>query len=441
MVYGTVCEELLVLSEEKARELARTRIAVEFASTWGEFYGLLPPGVRWELQNEIENEYGDEDHEFFASLRRQEPELPWSEAMARFRQLAPNRARSPLPDDKFQPLEQITLYADSDWPEWPGQAMEKDLPKVIIEKFGRFHPSFLDGDLLKLEASRQNQILWALRSLGKSVVKNEPLLLAASGVFSRLTPSQLRAVASSVLPPFWVKLFEAYLRRMAGRGDNWLDHEPSRRTGFGAGHRCLPTMFGDVDVGELAICGQCHQLKGAFREVEYNHHEEEDGMPIGYRPWNLYCGCTGPEAQTHSGLRIAELCRCCAAQLLPSGTKFSVWFCEECKEAVRRLNWSLQTYLIPIGPHSLQGGIQLSGLEAKNPGKVAAFAKRWNSLFARMDSLGDFALATTAERVANLGLDPGQDVPLLEYLDRLDRNPPDKTAAFHRLREYFRVNR
>ena len=56
----------------------------------------------------------------------------------------------------------------------------------------------------------------------------------------------------------------------------------------------------------------------------------------------------------------AELCRCCGLELLQSGCKWSVWFCNDCKPRVLKLNQSVGAWVIPIRRHSLMHGLSYS---------------------------------------------------------------------------------
>ena len=78
--------------------------------------------------------------------------------------------------------------------------------------------------------------------------------------------------------------------------------------------------------GELLICCRCLLLKGSV-----------PGRTDGARQ---FCDCTPVEvrqAQPRWGgdfNTYAELCRCCGLVLIRSGSRWSVWFCASCKEAV-----------------------------------------------------------------------------------------------------------
>jgi len=188
--------------------------------------------------------------------------------------------------------------------------------------------------------------------------------------------------------------------------------------------------------GEYAsfnICWVCYSLSGC---VWGNSEQHQD------------CDCAW--AQVRAGLRPApapwpgfdfpeavELCYCCGAEVLSSGSRWSVWFCEDCKEQVRLLHQRHRRHLIPIGRHSLMNGFGLAGRAAQDQAAVKEFTLRVSGLFDRMEVLKSWASAIVAEHVRTRGFEEGTDVLLKEYLDALVRQPVDKADAFERLCAYF----
>ncbi len=94
------------------------------------------------------------------------------------------------------------------------------------------------------------------------------------------------------------------------------------------------------------ICRSCHTLRGTWR---YQN-----------RKLQQHCECT--YARVRAGIQrapaqwpvcdfneVATLCDCCGAQLLESGSRWSIWFCRECKARIVALNMRYQRCLIPIG--------------------------------------------------------------------------------------------
>jgi hypothetical protein len=92
--------------------------------------------------------------------------------------------------------------------------------------------------------------------------------------------------------------------------------------------------------------------------------------------------------------------------------------CDECKARVRDLNHTLGRYVIPIGRHSLMGGIGIAGAEL-----AGADQRRRDVLIDRssiqaggwsesMDHLNEFAANRTVFLTDAVGLDATRDVRL-----------------------------
>ena len=162
------------------------------------------------------------------------------------------------------------------------------------------------------------------------------------------------------------------------------------------------------------LCGTCHEL---FEQ------EPQAGFPSAQ-----LCRCHPSDEPTWPRFDFNEhlrLCECCRLEPLRSGSRWSVWFCEECKTRVRSLNDRLGRYAIPIGRHSMMGGISLHGPELVSADDellrdlIDRFVDVTNGLWGAMDRLREFAADRTAVLVRGVGLHPGQDVRLTTWLQRL----------------------
>ena len=107
----------------------------------------------------------------------------------------------------------------------------------------------------------------------------------------------------------------------------------------------------------FTICPTCYRLQGRVSHVQ----------PGGDHPaLEQSCACARAEGR-RSGIvparwpgfdfnEVWTLCYSCGAALLESGSRWSVWFCEHCKERVRRLHQVCGAYVIPCGRHSMMAG-------------------------------------------------------------------------------------
>ena len=60
------------------------------------------------------------------------------------------------------------------------------------------------------------------------------------------------------------------------------------------------------------------------------------------------------------------MCNCCGIEVLRSGTRWSVWFCDTCKERVREVHSQYRAYLLPVGRHSVMAGFGVTAEEARS---------------------------------------------------------------------------
>lgn len=149
-----------------------------------------------------------------------------------------------------------------------------------------------------------------------------------------------------------------------------------------------PSLTGiDRDHRMFRICDVCQQPLGT---------EPQPGYPTPQR-----CACDRPaDEPVWPGFDYNEhlhLCMCCRGVALPSGSRWSVWFCRPCRDRVRLYNDRLGHVVIPIGRHSLMAGIGIRGVElseadgAEVDRLVARFVGRSFGLFSPMDRLWDVA--------------------------------------------------
>jgi hypothetical protein len=155
-------------------------------------------------------------------------------------------------------------------------------------------------------------------------------------------------------------------------------------------------------VGDAVVCGRCSLLRA---EVPGRFHQ--------------CCRCETPTSREpirgYDFAMAAELCRCCGAQLVASGSKYSVWFCQPCLQLVRGFNDQLGCYIIPIGRHSLHGRIALAGSAVENGRMVAEFVDRVGSWSERLGWIDAWSGSAVRYNRATLEMGIG-DVLLSTYL-------------------------
>jgi hypothetical protein len=183
--------------------------------------------------------------------------------------------------------------------------------------------------------------------------------------------------------------------------------------------------LGEVPAGRLLICRRCRLLKGPVPGRTDGAHQ--------------LCGCTPVEvrrAQPRWGgdhNTYAELCRCCGLVLLRSGSRWSVWFCRQCKEAVVVLNRSAGRCLIPVGRHSLMNGVAANAAQLCSDLGAIAFTDQLMTFFMTMDGLETWASTIVQRNLTSLGFDIERDSRLADYLDAVKSSSLSPTTAFEAL--------
>jgi hypothetical protein len=122
------------------------------------------------------------------------------------------------------------------------------------------------------------------------------------------------------------------------------------------------------------------------------------------------CGCqnrsreqTEPRWPRADFNTAVELCYSCAAEVILSGSRWSVFFCEDCRPRVFALNRSYGLAVIPYGRHSMMNGFGITGEDAKDPQKLATFTEGFNSLFDRIHRLHDWRTNLVRDYLARMG--------------------------------------
>ena len=172
-------------------------------------------------------------------------------------------------------------------------------------------------------------------------------------------------------------------------------------------------QWSEPQLERFLVCAECGELR-----------ERADGTPAALRQ---LCACELRELAAEGGRPIArwsgydfnlkaELCRLCAACLLRSGHRYSTWFCEPCREAVREAHERLGSYVIPLGRHSLHAGLRLNPRSPKREQtrqarELVAFM---HTLSDQIGALERWRASLVAGSLAEAGL--ASPAPLVDYL-------------------------
>jgi hypothetical protein len=185
VVYGLMPDPenyLLFIPRDRAVRIATLRESLQTAATWGEVRARLPEDlyrevVRRVLGNPFEPSRRLSFEQFYARRRRRQPGLSRDAAWRAYAALPPDR-RQPLPHEPF-PREHA--YGYEDWPPHPRHDMLKWIPRAIVERYGQFEPSFLDGDLLQFSPDDEAELVQAFARYGCLCIRDDTLVHRACG--------------------------------------------------------------------------------------------------------------------------------------------------------------------------------------------------------------------------------------------------------------------
>jgi hypothetical protein len=177
-----------------------------------------------------------------------------------------------------------------------------------------------------------------------------------------------------------------------------------------------------LELGALALCRACKRLRGPWRSTRASViHQQGCACRRVVREREPVASDDGAAGlwPGYDYNEVAELCRCCGLDVLRSGSRWSGWFCEHCKDWVWDFNNRVGGCVIPIGRHSIMNGFALPGRLARDEALVKQFANDMRTLFERMNWTNDWAKRVVTRNMTACGLPSEKDVPLGEYLERV----------------------
>lgn len=127
--------------------------ALHSAKTWGEYRRLLPEG-EWEERAEM---YPVMSEDGKPLMRDGAPVLEYEEGQD--------------DDDPFD-ADSVPGVGDGDYPTWLQQSMIDWLPEPILEKYGRYYDTRLNGDSVEFDSADRDAIVEELRALGHTVTES-----------------------------------------------------------------------------------------------------------------------------------------------------------------------------------------------------------------------------------------------------------------------------
>lgn len=190
-----------------------------------------------------------------------------------------------------------------------------------------------------------------------------------------------------------------------------------------------------VHYEDMFVCSACGGLYGSWKyEPEVKPFYPERGKAAGYQN----CSCKKRHRQKEwPGFdfnEVVTLCHCCGQEVLLSGSRWSVWFCENCKERVLVFNSFVQRTIIPIGRHSMMHGYQLSGQDIHEKAAIENYAANVNQLFSGIDHLDKWRKYIIRRNFKLFEI--SKDILLVDYLVWASKMPT-KLIAFQKMCSFF----
>lgn len=285
------------------------------------------------------------------------------------------------------------------------------------------------------------------------------VFLASMGALNHLSVFQFIIFLSLylfVFIPIVATIFQYcsnYMRRIKeGPLSRQLDEIESETSGGLESNKLLVY----VDYTNMKICSICHEPYGYweyFAQLRgfWRYFNEEEGNKTYYQK----CACKNksgmpPKAKNQEkwpGFDYNErvtLCYCCGQEMLMSGLKWSVWFCDECKNRIMDFNTKYQQTIIPIGRHSIMAGYRLSGEDAQKNENIEKYTGKVNKLFNRMDHLFEWRKMVISDNLKKMGYIKRADMDLIKYLSSIEETRKadpellDKTKIFTKLCDFFK---
>jgi len=179
------------------------------------------------------------------------------------------------------------------------------------------------------------------------------------------------------------------------------------------------------NLSSLKLCRKCWQLYGPIQLDDRQTVEQTCfcNLPKNEEPWVVGGRFVKDWNQEY------EMCYCCGVAAITSGSRWSLFYCEDCKQRIRRVNELVRRCLIPYGRHSIMNGVSMKGESAENPKAVAEFAAAVNEMNGRIGGIGTHKTRIAGKQVERFQL--GMEEPIIALVLRshgVDRNELKREA-------------
>jgi len=179
----------------------------------------------------------------------------------------------------------------------------------------------------------------------------------------------------------------------------------------------------EVDLAEqMEICRVCLGLRGPF-------YDDFNGCERVQR-----CACEPKEAPWNAFdyNQRAALCRCCAAEVVRSGSRWSAFFCRACQQRVVAYDRSVGEVVIPIGRHSIMNANILRLKDAQKRQRVERLVGGLLDVSDRTQRIGEHWRAVVSSTLGSMP-EPSGALLVPMYIAHAHVLNVDRVAIFARL--------
>lgn len=181
----------------------------------------------------------------------------------------------------------------------------------------------------------------------------------------------------------------------------------------------------------LRICHKCLELYGSIK-LDDGHRVEQRCLCSKHSE-ERWVTIQGGTRFHHDFNTEYEICYCCGLEIIPSGSKWSSFYCVDCIGVIHEFNKAVRQCLIPLGRHSLMNSISLDNKDITNARAISKFTDSVNVMGRGIDLVEQHRKAVAEKQVALLQLT--DDAPAIDLL--LKSNSLElrqiKTEAFFEL--------
>lgn len=189
----------------------------------------------------------------------------------------------------------------------------------------------------------------------------------------------------------------------------------------------------------MGVCRNCGEIHGPLR------------LRGGGRFYRQTCSCenkrgtpqANDELEKYLNLDFGQavtLCSCCGQVLMLSGSRWSAFFCDFCRQMIGKFNNFQGFSLIPVGRHSIMNNLSLSGKDFQDPKAISSFLEGTNLMNKRIALLSDWKKIMTAKNLKRIGYARDPDIDLFSYLSEVTPDFWSQFSAFYGIRKFFLSN-